>query len=127
EALIRLISECLDPIPEKRPTALELLAVCLKAKTSVQSIRISESFWQTLLETRLDKSSTEINGWIAATTRRFISEYVGILNTTFSDRESCLLMSLQSMHVERGLLSAANGLAKNTCFRPAGSTIFHIA
>jgi hypothetical protein len=67
EALIKITCECLDPCPEKRPTALDLLCLALKADISEAGNRRSESFWKVLASQPPDQ-----DGVAAAATRHFI-------------------------------------------------------
>lgn len=92
EMLIRLTCECLSPKPEDRPSALELLAVCLKCDVSPQGLLRSESFWKALADW------TDENG--PKTVRHFTNNYLRKINdATFSPVEACLLASLATLHV----------------------------
>ncbi|KAK9420501.1 putative Protein kinase domain-containing protein [Seiridium unicorne] len=46
--LARIIGECLDPSPDGRPSALQLLSVVTKSDTSQSGLEKGESFWKVM-------------------------------------------------------------------------------
>ena len=123
DVLVKMICECLDPDDRRRPSALDILCVAMKAQTSIEAQYRSESFWTALAGPQPGPESN----LVANTTRHFIAEYLGILQTKFSHTEACLLMCLQSRYHERSTLTTATRLTK--CFDEGDSatTILHAA
>ena len=121
EALIKITCECLDLRPEKRPTALDILCLTLKADISEAGNRRSESFWKVLASQPPDQ-----DGMAAATTRHFISEYLGIVeDTTFSAAEACLILSLQNRYCDYEIVTSASRLSRHFSGKLEGASIFH--
>jgi hypothetical protein len=123
--LMRVTCECLDKEPSNRPTALDLLAVCLKAFNSPMAVRRNYSFWKTLaLHSEKGEQAREV---VAPTANRFLCQYLDILDTTFSEEEACLLMSLQSICSLDECLTSAVRLRKGLYANDPGATILHAA
>jgi hypothetical protein len=121
EALIKITCECLDPCPEKRPTALDLLCLALKADISEAGSRRSESFWKVLAS-----QPTDQDGVAAAATRHFITEYLSFVDdTTFSAAEACLILSLQSRYCDYDISNSASRLSRHFSGKLEGASIFH--
>lgn len=123
EVLLKVTCECLDPLPARRPTAMEVLSVCLKSSSSAAALQRSESFWKSLVE-HPQHNDSEL---IAATTNRFISQYINLIDTPFSAQEVCLLMSLQATHSPSDILATATRLTKGFSCNGPGATVFHAA
>ncbi|OCK74830.1 ankyrin [Lepidopterella palustris CBS 459.81] len=123
DALLKVACECLDPKPANRPTAIDLLSVCLKAETSQTAIRRSETFWKSLAQhSQSDQSSV-----VANATRHFVSGYLSTLKTKYSDREICYLMALQYLHYRPRITYSADHLTENIFESTGKSTVFHVA
>lgn len=126
EALAKITTECLDPKPEGRPTALQILAVALKSDTSEPGLRRSESFWETLAAVAYasENPKTEL---VSQTVRYFATEYLYLMSdTTFSAKEACLIMSLIATFCRGGAyVRHANSLSRNFTGELEHGTIFH--
>jgi serine/threonine protein kinase len=127
ELLSKLIAECLDPDPDKRPTSLDLLSVSFKAQASSdEAIQRSTSFWRTMA----NHPDRGVGGLVAKTTQNFISGYLGYLNllhATFSPAEVCLLMSLQALGHSPSMLTSAGRLMKSQAGEDQAATVLHAA
>jgi hypothetical protein len=121
EALIRVTCQCLDPEPNKRPTALQILSLALKSDLSEIGLRRSESFWKAL--TTLPRDS---NGIAAETVRHFISEYLRLIDDApFTAVEVCYILSLQSIFMPSDLFSTADIFRDRLCGGLQGTSIYH--
>jgi len=121
EILLRITAECLDPVPEKRPSSLDMLAISLKAGKLAENIEMSESYWAALVK-RAPRGSDSL---IESTTRHFMSHYLALVGDLISQKEACLLMALQYTYIEGGILIAARRLERASSSGWAGGTIFH--
>ncbi|PTB77376.1 ankyrin [Trichoderma longibrachiatum ATCC 18648] len=99
-SLGRLVIECLDSSPDARPSALELLAVAVKADTSELSSYKSGSFWKAL--------SMHTNREVVSTvTKHFVSTHLPILarsQTVFDPEEVAIIISLAKAYCPENLL-----------------------
>lgn len=117
EVLLKLICDCLDRQPARRPIALTLLAVSLKAGSSDGNLRRSESFWTTLAK----DSHQAHRQMISQTVRDFSGQYLPLLHATFTSKEICAIMSLTATYSKQSLKTTANRLTEKP------KTVFHAA
>lgn len=119
--LAQVVAECLDPDPERRPSALSILAVAAKSDTGPNGIQRSASFWRAL--SRYDDLEV-----VSSVTAHFVTKHLPQLArvpTLFGPEEVVLIMSLCNMHCP-GELSACHGqLCGGFDGNMAGSTVFH--
>jgi hypothetical protein len=121
DLLIKLVCECLDENPMNRATALDILAVSLKTDFSDQGVHRSESFWKTLAS-----SSPEQAGVVAATVRHFVAGYLETMDDAdFSDVETNVILSLQSMYTPSSIMTAATLFNQRLSNKPARRNIYH--
>ncbi|KAH7307941.1 ankyrin repeat-containing domain protein [Rhexocercosporidium sp. MPI-PUGE-AT-0058] len=88
--LAQVVCDCLAPSPNDRPTALQLLSVCLKSDTSPNGLRRSGSFWRSI-------ARHPDPDYALSTTKQFVTKYLPFLSddkTLFSPREIAVIMSL---------------------------------
>jgi serine/threonine protein kinase len=121
--LLRIVSECLDPLEDGRyrPTALQLLAVAIKSDTSPEGLQRSESFWQVMLtEAKAEDAS--------AVLKHFVTNHLPLLakeKTIFSPKEITLIMAMVFKHSSHLLFTAHNQLCQTFLDDPSGGTAFH--
>jgi hypothetical protein len=123
EILVKITAECLDPVPAKRPSTLDMLAISLKAGNLADTIEMSESYWAALVK----RSQRESDSLVEYTTRHFMSHYLTLVGDSISPKEACLLMALQSTYIDGGILTAARRLERASSSGWASGTIFHAA
>ncbi|KAK1244443.1 hypothetical protein MKX07_003242, partial [Trichoderma sp. CBMAI-0711] len=119
--LVHLVKECLETSPAGRPSALQLLAVAIKADTSERGFRKSASFWRAV--------SRHSNSDIASSvTKHFVHVHLPMLaesKAVFDPIEIAIIMSLVKMHCPEYLFRCANQLCAGFTDEMAGSTAFH--
>ncbi|KAI1418422.1 kinase-like domain-containing protein [Hypoxylon sp. FL1857] len=119
--LAQVICECLDPSPDGRPSALQLLAVALKSDTSKLGLHKSASFWKALSMHSDSKA-------IFSVTNHFTSQYLPLLarnRTAFNPREVAIIMSLVRKHCPGQLSSCHSKFCAGLVDEFAGYTVFH--
>jgi serine/threonine protein kinase len=104
KALVKLICQCLDPTPDRRPTALDFLAVSLKGLHAKKVLPSSLSFWKALASRR-DSAAQSIVG---RTVNRFATDYLHEIEPNFTKREACIIMGLISRYQESRVLHTAS-------------------
>ncbi|KAI0411205.1 kinase-like domain-containing protein [Xylaria grammica] len=122
--LAYIVSECLSPSVDGRPSALQLLAVVMKSDISSKGLERSESFWR-VIATRADSKLA------SSIVTRFVSEYLPLLEqqTVFSILETTLIMSLTYKYCPEQITQCHcvlyNNLFKDEEGELVGSTAFH--
>lgn len=120
-SLGRLVIECLDSSPDARPSALELLAVAVKADTSELSSYKSGSFWKAL--------SMHTNREVVSTvTKHFVSTHLPILarsQTVFDPEEVAIIISLAKAYCPENLRECHDDLCAGPTYKKNGRTAFH--
>lgn len=120
-ALIKIICECLDPEPQNRVSALDILAISLKSDISELGIKRSATFWKSLLKLPRDP-----NGEAAATVRHFVSSYLEMIDDApFSAAEVCCILTLVSMYMNSSLQVAVSLLNGRLYGELKESSVFH--
>ncbi|KAI1169456.1 ankyrin [Nemania sp. FL0916] len=119
--LIQIISECLDPSADGRPSALQLLAVTLKSDTTPSGLLKSASFWKAL-------SMHNDKNVIFSVADRFISQYLPLLarsRTAFNPKEVAIIMSLVQKHCPWHISRCHSQLCASFVGEFAEYTVFH--
>ncbi|KAK3390248.1 kinase-like domain-containing protein [Podospora didyma] len=120
--LLQILSDCLDPEPSTRVTALHVLPATLKASDSTDALVRSGSFWKALANA---PSSVPIKSIVT----HFVSRYLPILaqdKTHFGPSEVCYLMGLVVQHAPLQVSQCYQYLAAGFQVPPLqGGTIFH--
>jgi hypothetical protein len=130
--LIKLICQCLDPIPDKRPTALAILAVSLKGPYSKKTLPQSLSLWNALAHRR---GKSDHGNVVGRTICRFSTDYLHDMTPAYTGREICIIMALISLYQVGGvaslganlLLNAGNQMVKGLAGEEATATALHTA
>ncbi|KAK0627409.1 kinase-like domain-containing protein [Immersiella caudata] len=120
--LAQVTAECLDPDPERRLSALSVLAVAAKSDTGPNGIHRSASFWRTLAR------FTDDVAVVSSVVAHFVTEHLPLLAdlaTLFGPEEVVLIMSLCKMHCPAKLSTCHMQLCRGFDGNMTCSTVFH--
>ncbi|OTB00331.1 hypothetical protein M426DRAFT_237927 [Hypoxylon sp. CI-4A] len=123
--LAYVVSECLDPSVNDRPSALQVLAIAMKWDDSLQGRERSESFWGVMAM----HTDHEL---VSSVVTHFVSKHLSLLERKpmFSLLETALIISLAYKHCPRLILQCHLALCDRLLIDEggelSGSTAFHV-
>jgi len=120
--LAQVTAECLDPNPERRLSALSILAAAAKSDTGPNGIHRSASFWRALAR------FTDDVALVSSVVVHFVTKHLPLLAdvpTLFGPEEVVLIMSLCKMHCPAELSACHVQLCRGFDGNMTGSTVFH--
>lgn len=118
--LSHIITSCIDPSPEGRPSALQLLSVAVKHDSSPIGCLRSESFWAAV-------SKHPNRDVISSVVEKFADNFLPLLaesRTKFSPKEVVFLMSLIKEHCPHLISGSHPHLCAGR--ELAGENVFHV-
>lgn len=117
--LSHIVTHCIGPSPEGRPSALQLLSVAVKHDSSPEGRHRSESFWAAVSKhPRRDVASSVV--------KKFATDFLPLLaesRTIFSSKEVVSIMSLIKEYCPWAISSCHRQLCAG--LKLVGGTVFH--